>query len=156
VILSQLGSLMNMRAYRPVFLIMVAMTVGVMTGCATPANRTLVAYQVIDHPPEERIELRFHNDTERTACLTASMWPDDAGNLNQMGQRIALMVDGQRYPVVRYNKGFCVLVQLACVAAVPPGAEVKASIPYAEFALPATLKYQPKTVDFSPTAPKCH
>ena len=152
----RLGPLKNMRAYQPLFHFLYAATAGMLAACVSTVDRAPVTYQMIDRPGENRIELRYQNNTEHAVCLTSSSWPDGSGNLNQMGNRIALLVDGQRFQVRQFNKGPCIVVEYTCVASVPPGKGITTSIPYEAFGLPASVRYKRKTLDFSPSPPACH
>ena len=147
---------MDMRAYRLVFHLMSAMTAGIMAGCVSTADRTPLTYQMIDHPDENRIELRYRNDGEQTKCLTASMWPDADGKVYQTGNRTALVVEGRRFPIAEFYKGPCYVVELTCVARVAPGQEITSSIPYQQFGLPESLRFKRKILHLSPLVPGCH
>jgi hypothetical protein len=147
---------MDMRACRLVSLVMPAITAGIMAACVATADRIPLTYRMIDHPDESRIELRYHNDTKHSVCLTSSSWPDDTGNPSQMANRFALVVAGQHFPIRQFNKGPCVVVEYSCVTSVPSGKEITGSIPYDAFGLPASLKDKRKTLDFSPSMPACH
>jgi hypothetical protein len=147
---------MDVRASRLVISLVSAMAIGILAACATASDRVPITYQMIDHPDENRIELRYHNDTKHSVCLTASFWPDAAGKVYQMSNRVALVVDGRSYAIAQFNKGPCVVVEYSCVARVAPGKEITGSIPYAEFGLPPALRDKPKTLYFSPLAPACH
>ena len=145
-----------MHTNRLIIMLVSATASSALGACATPANRTPTTYQVIDRPAESRVELHYRNDTKHSKCLTASFWPDAAGKIYQTSDRVALIVDGQTFPIKQFNKGPCVVVEYTCVARVAPGKEIVGSIPYEEFGLPASLRDKPKTLYFSPVAPACH
>jgi len=147
---------MDMRADRLIISFVSAAALGVLASCVSSAERVPLTYQMTDHPDENRIELRYHNDTKHTMCLTASFWPNAEGKVYQMGSRVGLIVDGRRFPISQVNKGPCVVVEYNCVARVAPGESITGSIPYKEFNLPESLRYKPKALNFAPTAPACH
>ena len=145
-----------MRSNRLVIIFVSSVASSLLAACTTPASRTPITYQMFDRPDENRIELRYRNDTKHSMCLTASFWHDAAGQMYQTGDRVALIVDGQRFPIKQFNKGPCVVLEYTCGARVAPGKELVGSIAYGEFGLPASLRYKPKTLYFSPLAPACH
>ena len=140
-----------MRAY------VAAATCLVAIGCAT--NDVVVvhlSYQLIDHPSENRVELLYRNDRKDAVCISAGEWPNVAGKLNQMGDRVFLVVGDERFPIEDSNTGYCVGNKgNTCVQRVGPGEEISGYIAYKEFNLLPQLRYSAKKLEFSPQGYIC-
>ena len=132
---------------------LIAIALCFLLGCAARVLSVPVQYELIDHPDERRIELLYRNDSGKMVCLSAEDWPNLAGKLNQMGNRVFLLVRGERFPVENFNTGYC--VGDACAKRVAPGEQISGSIPYKDFDLPKRLWGEPKTLEFSPQAYVC-
>lgn len=125
-----------------------------LVGCA--ASKTVsvpIRYQLVDHPSEGRIELIYRNESTNLMCISADYWPNTAGKLNQMRDRVFLVVDGQRFSIEDFNTGYC--IGNTCAKRVDPGEQISSSIPYEDFELPDRLWNEPKTLEFSPQAYVC-
>ncbi|MGE0181101.1 MAG: hypothetical protein AB7F91_02485 [Parvularculaceae bacterium] len=121
-------------------------------GCATANSGPIaVDYQFLDRPDESRIELAYRNETGMTLCLSNDAWPSKRGKLDQMDDRVFLIVGAERFPIA-YFEEYC---PSGCVTRVQPDEEIAASIPYAEFSLPERLRYEPKTLEFESRAYVC-
>lgn len=131
----------------------VAMALCSLAGCATRVVSVPVHYRLVDHPDESRIELLYRNESRKTVCLSAEDWPNLAGKLNQVSDRVFLVVAGERFPIENFNTGYCIGNQ--CARRVAPGEQISGSISYNDFSLPERLKNEPKTLDFLPTAYVC-
>lgn len=120
----------------------------VMAGaCSTTANpSTLIDYRTIDKPGEQRLELRYQNDTDRTMCLLPEFWP------NGRGTGGFVRVGSERFAIEDVDTGYC---PQGCARRVAPGEEITGSIPYADFNLPERLWHEPKTLEFRPQAYVC-
>lgn len=124
----------------------------VIAGCATTYEPAQIAYQYNDNPELKRVDLFFRNETDTAICLTADDWPNASGELDSMGGRVFLNVDGKRFPIVNHNTGYC---PSGCERRVAPGEEVSGFLLYQDFNLPAKLAYKPKVLDFTPNALTC-
>jgi len=128
----------------------VAISLAVPLGaCST----TQIAYHaprvaVIDAPAEGRVYVAIANDTSKPFCLDVANWPDEAGTVDSASDRVALIVDGQRFPMAGLNAGYCP----GCGIGLKPGASARAFLNYADFALPTELKNLPKQLIFQPVA----
>lgn len=111
-----------------------------------------VTYQFEDDPAREEVRLSFQNATGHRLCLTSEHWPNAAGWLNQSADRVAIIIDGNRFAIRDWNTGYC---PRGCAIAVEPDQQVSASIPYSHFELPEGHKRSEKTLDFSPSAFRC-
>jgi hypothetical protein len=124
-----------------------------LAGCATRVVPVPVHYRLVDHPDESRIELLYRNESSKTVCLSAEDWPNLAGKLNQVSDRVSLVVGGERFPIENFNTGYC--IGNRCARRVAPGEQISGSISYDDFSLPARLKNEPKALEFFPTAYVC-
>ena len=124
-----------------------------LTSCFRAPQLFVVNYQFIDIPAEKCIELKFKNNLPYTVCLTPEMWPNKpiGGRLASSGDRCFLVINGERFPLVKSNPEYCPY----CANIVDPGETITAWIPYADFGLPETLFHSEKHLEFSPTAFKC-
>jgi len=130
------------------------MALCLLVGCAaTKIVSVPIQYRLVDHPSEGRIELIFRNESSMHLCISADYWPNAAGKLNQMGDRVFLVVKGERYPIEDFNTGYC--VGKACAKRVAPGEQISGSIPYQDFDLPEKLWGEPKSLEFTPQAYAC-
>jgi hypothetical protein len=121
-------------------------------GCATAKLEPIaIDYRFVDRPDQARVELLYRNETGETLCLSNDAWPSKGGKLDQMNDRVFLVIGAERFPIA-YFEEYC---PGGCVTRVPPGEEIVGSIPYAEFSLPARLRYEPKTLEFEPRAYVC-
>lgn len=123
-----------------------------LTGCVTTTAPIAIHYEVLDNPDEGRIELTYQNTSRDTMCLLPEHWPDEAGKINQAGDRVWLIADHERFPIQNFNTGYCLQ---GCAVRVSPGETVRAFISYQDFNLPAELANEPKALDFEPVAFKC-
>ena len=127
----------------------------ILLGCATTIEIVSIDYRLVDHPDEDRIELLYLNDTGKTLCLSADNWPSKVGALDQMGDVVFLVVGSERFPIMDTNMGVPVCYGV-CARRVAPGEEISASIRYDDFVgYREGLRYQPKSLIFSPTAFVC-
>jgi len=85
--------------------------------------------------------------------LAPSHWPNAAGKINQASDIVTLQVDGQRFPVVDFNTGYCTGER--CATHVAAGETTTAFISYDDFNLPGSLRQRPKTLEFSISAYVC-
>lgn len=131
----------------------VVISVSLFIGCATKIASVPISFQFVDHPDEGRVELLYRNESKRTVCISANNWPNLAGKVNQMGDRVFLIAAGQRFPIEDFDTGYCIGEK--CAQRVRPGEQISASIPYTEFGLPESLTKEPKTLEFSPTGYLC-
>jgi len=122
--------------------------------CAGTSGTIPIDYQLFDYPTESRIELVYHNDTDRFVCLLPGSWPNTAGKINFASDYMALVIDGMRFPVVGFNTGYCAEPN-GCATHVAPGEIVSASIPYSDFDVPPELSKLPKHLDFSTVGVSC-
>lgn len=136
-----------MRAY------VIAMSLSLLVGCATKVVSVPVHFRLVDHPDESRIELLYRNESKQTVCISADYWPNLAGKLNQMSDRVFLVVGGERFPIEDFNTGYC--IGETCARRVAPGEQISGSILYKDFGLPEHLKSEPKTLEFSPRGYVC-
>lgn len=123
-----------------------------LAGCAPTAQLMSVTYQFEDDPVREEVRVLFQNTTGRRVCLTPEHWPNAAGWLNQSADRVAIIVDGRRFPIRDWNTGYC---PRGCAIEVEPDQQVSASIPYSNFELPDDHKRSEKTLQFAPVASRC-
>lgn len=121
-------------------------------GCATTSYSSFIEYRMIDQPDEQRLELRYKNDSERAMCLGPEQWPNATGKLNQMGDAVFLVVGNERFPVSDFNTGYC---PDDCSQSVAPGEEIVSQISYVDFKLPDRLRFERKTLEFHPQAYPC-
>jgi hypothetical protein len=121
-------------------------------GCATQSALTPIKYEYADVPAERRIEVSYRNITEVTMCLLPEHWPNQAGKINQASDSVFLVVGQERFPIEKFNTGYC---PQGCATRVAPGDRVCSSIPYEDFGLPERLKDAPKILEFSPMAFAC-
>lgn len=122
-------------------------------GCATAAiEHVALNWRLIDRPEQSRIELLFRNETGMTLCLSEDDWPNAAGKLNQMGDVVFLVVEGERFPIEDFNTGYC---PTGCERRVKPDEEIVGFIPYVDFKLSERLRFEPKTLEFHPQAYVC-
>jgi hypothetical protein len=124
----------------------------ILLGCATVIEHVALDWRLVDHPEENRIELLYLNDTGKTLCLSEDDWPNEGGKLDQMGGVVFLVVGSERFSIENFNTGYC---PGGCERRVAPGEEISGSIPYKDFDLPERLRYQPKSLEFSPEAYVC-
>lgn len=123
-----------------------------LSACAAQSKLTKAAYRLVDNLAGQRIELTYHNKTARTMCLLPEHWPNQAGKINQGSDRMILVVGAERFRVKDFNTGYC---PQGCAVRVAPGAELTASVSYADFALPERLWGAAKTLEFSPMVYAC-
>lgn len=71
--------------------------------------------------------------------------------MDQDGDSVFLEIGGERFPMQRFNTGYCP----GCVSRVPPGQTITALISYSEFRLPPELYGEPKKLIFQPLAYRC-
>jgi hypothetical protein len=117
------------------------------SACATTASSsTSIAYRMIDHPDEQRLELRYKNETDRTMCLLPEFWP------NGRGTGGFVSVGSERFAIEDVDTGYC---PQGCARRVAPGEEIAGSIPYSDFNLPDRLWQEPKALEFQPQAYVC-
>jgi hypothetical protein len=124
----------------------------VTAGCASTTGVFPIDYQFIDIPQEHRIELKYHNDSQRSVCLFPEAWPNSAGKIKQASKVMFLVIDGERFPVADFDTGYC---PEGCATPVAPGEEVTASIPYGDFGVPDRLVGKEKKLEFAPVAFFC-
>ena len=124
-----------------------------LVACATTAHSSLIAYRFFDQPEQQRVELRYKNDTRQTMCLAPEHWPNHADKINQASDIVFLLVAGQRFPIQDFNTGYCSGGE--CSLRVAPGEEVAAFISYADFNLPQELWFEVKTLEFQSQAYAC-
>lgn len=103
-----------------------------------------VRWVLIDRPKEARIEIQFFNDTPQTLCISEGDWPTPTGTLNFMGDRVALLVGAERFPIRDFDTGYCDAHYGGCVVRVSPGKKIRGLIPYEEFKLPERLRHAKK------------
>jgi len=126
-----------------------------LVGCTTTGGSIIpIKYQFTDLPAEQRIELRWRNDTSETLCLLPEAWPDSAGIVYGAHESVFLVIDGQRFPMVESMLWECTSA-FGCSVHVAPGEKVTATIPYKNFNLPKELMDHPKTLEFSTFAEAC-
>jgi len=124
-----------------------------LTACATAAHSSFIEYGFFDQPEQQRLELRYRNETKQTMCLAPEHWPNRAGKINQASDVVFLIVGSERFPIQDFNTGYCRGDE--CSLRVAPGEEVAAFIPYADFKLPERLWREAKTLEFRPQAYAC-
>jgi hypothetical protein len=129
-----------------------AIPLSMLLACATTFEYVPIDYRLVDHSDKNRIELLYLNDTGKTLCLTTSGWPNAAGKLNQMGDVVFLVVGTKRFPIEDFNTGIPIDDSEHRVL---PSEEISAYIPYEDFDLPERLRYEPKSLEFSPRAYVC-
>ena len=120
--------------------------------CATTFEHVPIDYRLVDHPDENRIELLYRNDTSKTFCLSKGNWPNQAGKLDFKGGLVFLVVYGERFSIEDFNTGIPIDGHALRVL---PGEEISGSIPYKDFDLPERLRYESKSLEFSPQAYVC-
>ncbi|MFZ5608212.1 MAG: hypothetical protein ACOY99_01220, partial [Pseudomonadota bacterium] len=87
-------------------------------GCATAKTEPVtVDYRFIDRPDESRVELVYRNETGEALCLSNDAWPSKGGKLDQMDDRVFLIIGAERFPIA-YFEEYC---PSGCVTRVPPG-----------------------------------
>jgi hypothetical protein len=111
-----------------------------------------LAYRFTDVPERGGIEVRYRNSTRAVMCLSPDQWPNQAGKLNQVSDRVVLIVDGKSFPLEDFNTGYCVG---GCPTYVDPGEEIRGFIPYNHFALPPEMVGKPKQLLFTPLGYVC-
>lgn len=117
------------------------------SACATTTGRLFpIEHITTDHPEAEQLEIAFSNDRDEPICLPDGVWPTRSGSINQASEYVALIVDGNRYPIADVNTGYCVGV---CHLKVMPGETIHAFIPYRQFSLPNDLYVNEKRLIFS-------
>jgi len=99
---------------------------------------------LVDRPRHAKVEVKFVNNTRETLCIAEGEWPTEKGTLNYMGDRVALLVGNQRFPIRDFDTGYCDGRFDPCAYRIKPGATIKAFIPYREFNLPQQLWLRPK------------
>ena len=125
-----------------------------LVGCVSGTSIIPIKYEFADSPEEQRIELRFRNNSNETLCLLPEAWPNSGGMIYQGSGRVFLVVDGKRFPIAESLLGYC-SPPTACAIHVSPGEEVSASIPYRNFSIPEGLMGLSKTLEFSTVAVEC-
>lgn len=121
-------------------------------GCVTTEmDMYRVEYQFNDHPDQARIELIFENRTDKKLCLSSDAWPSEAGKLDQMNDRVFMLIANERFPIA-YFEEYC---PKGCYTSVSAGEKIIRSIPYSEFNIPERLRYESKTLEFQPQAFVC-
>lgn len=129
-----------------------------LSGCVTGALEYVsVEWRQVDHPNESRIEIRFRNESGADLCgFSDDNWPNAAGQINQDGDTVFLVVGNERFPMEPFNTGAPVCRPKGCRARqVKPGEEIIGYIPYASFKLPARLRYETKMLELHPVAYFC-
>jgi hypothetical protein len=119
--------------------------------CASTGGAFSIKYECIDIPSEQRIEMRCSNDRGYTICLLPEFWPNAYGRIDAAPGSFVLVVGQQRFPIEKRNMGYCP----KCAEHVPPGKSTSASIPYASFHLPESLKNEKKHIEFVVKAFRC-
>lgn len=123
----------------------------IMSGCVGPKTKIPIEYQFIDIPEERRIELRYQNDLKYTVCLFPEVWPNQAGKIDQASDSMILVIEGESFPVIDFNTGYCP----GCAIRVSPGEDVKTSVSYDDFNVPEHFETSEKILDFSPFVFRC-
>lgn len=139
--------------------VLAALGLAALTACSTapqnapPIQYLKIEYVVVDRPDLERLEQRYRNRTSHDVCISQDQWPNAAGKLNLMGDRVFLEIDGQRYFVEKFNTGSGFGDDGALH--VKPGAEITGRLDYASFGVPASFRNTPKTLKLDPSAYVC-
>lgn len=118
---------------------------------AASAKDMHLPYRMVDEPGNQRIQLRYHNDTNSAVCFETEAWPNQAGKLNYAADQVFLVVKNQRFPVENFNTGICP----GCMLRVAPGREIVGYIPYTDFKLPTPLWNEPKELEYDLVAFTC-
>ena len=121
-------------------------------GCTTTLTYVPLDYRLVDHPGQNRVELLYLNDTGKTLCLSKGNWPNQAGKPDFAGGRVFLVVYGERFPIEDFNTGIPIDGHALRVL---PGEEISGSISYMDFDLPESLRYEPKSLEYSLSAHVC-
>jgi hypothetical protein len=124
----------------------------VILGCASRSALMPIKFEYRDDPGGRRVELTYLNSSRYAMCLLPEHWPNSAGKINQASDIVFLVVGQERFPIENFNTGYC---PKGCATRVVPGAQVSASIAYADFGLPDRLINAEKSLEFSPVAFKC-
>ena len=122
-------------------------------GCATGVGMFPIEYDFVDNIPERRVEITFTNDFGFSVCLLPETWPNPKGVIDQGAEFMALVVDGQRFPVIDVNTGYC--LGRDCETVVAPGETVSSFVRYDDFGLPEELESSTKHLDFTTGTYRC-
>ena len=105
-----------------------------------------------DLPEQEQIVVTYQNNTNRTVCLSPASWPTPQGVIDNGSDRIALVIEEERFPMRDVNTDYCP----KCATVAPPGAVVSATVPYKMFELPKSAGAKTKELVYTPTAFFCN
>lgn len=121
-------------------------------GCAAKTETVYINYTMVDQPDNQRVQLRYRNETKTAICLTNDQWPNSAGKINYGSDFLILVVKNERFPVIDFDTGVC---SGPCAERVAVGEEVVTYVPYTDFKLPERLWNEPKTLKFRPQGFSC-
>lgn len=120
------------------------------TGCTSTYMLFPVRYEVIDHPEEGAIEVKFHNEYPFPVCFSRAAWPNQAGRFDSAKGWVFLKVGDMCFTVEDVAE-YCP----RCVTVVAPGETLSTLVPYEEFHLPLELYPEKKELLFAPYASRC-
>lgn len=121
-------------------------------GCSTASTPLPIDFEVNDDPDNARIRVTFTNTFIREVCLLPELWPNDAGKIDQGSDIVFVVVDGERYPILDFNTGYCTG---DCARHVKPGETVESFFRYVDFQLPERYYGYPKQLFFDTRAFYC-
>ena len=112
----------------------------------------LLDWKMVDEPVHQQVVLVYENSTSDEMCITRGEWPTEAGKLSFAADSVALLVEGQRFPIRDFNTGICIG---DCRHHVLPGKTLVGKLPYSQFNLPKILWKQEKKLDFRVHGYRC-
>ncbi|SEP10916.1 hypothetical protein SAMN02800692_3732 [Luteibacter sp. UNC138MFCol5.1] len=128
----------------------IGMVLASVAGCATYAPRSVVdvgdRVQVVDDKASKRFDLVLRNTSGKAWCIEEDSWPSSLGYLHFHETDVWVDVDGRRYPIASRNLGYC---PGDCDLRLPAGESLRGSIPYSEFAFPASVEQSEKHLHLS-------
>jgi hypothetical protein len=120
---------------------------------AGPIQYVEIPWTMTDLADDRRIELSFVNESELPICLNPESWPNQSGKINEPGNDVALIVEGERFVMVQHNTGYCFGDD--CTIRVAPGERVTGVLWYKDFKLPKRLWRSNKKLEFRSIGVAC-
>ena len=112
---------------------------------STLGDMEKISYKTLDNPSKNQIEISYENITDTEVCLPFAVFPLEGALIGWGNDRVNLIVDTVRYPIVDLNPGYCIS---KCETKVPPGETIFGSIPYSDFKLPKSEFLKSKRLEY--------
>jgi hypothetical protein len=131
----------------------IASTALALTACVAAGEPSVfrIAYHAEDSPRDQRIYIKYRNDTGRDICLYPTNWPGRDGKIDSGKGRVFLESSNKVYTTEDFDAGYCP----KCVLKVRPRTEIVGFFNYQDFGLPAPDYLKAKVLKFSPEASFC-